>query len=84
VDVVFYDKVHHREVKLSQLIRIKLYNNIVGSTEDQAGGKAIIDELIVTQKVISTLAYKSDDCPSYKNWDCHLNESDLIFLRLEG
>lgn len=36
------------------------------------------------EQVIGEFAYKSENCPSYKNWDLYLMESDLVFLRCEA
>jgi hypothetical protein len=39
--------------------------------------------LYLREDLLSDLAYKSENCPEYCNWDLHTNTSSLVFLRLE-
>ena len=34
-------------------------------------------------KVVGDIGYKSEECSSYKNWNCYTKDKNLIFLRLE-
>jgi len=39
--------------------------------------------LYLREDLISDLCYKSENCPSYCNWDLDTTINDLVFLRLE-
>jgi hypothetical protein len=35
------------------------------------------------ERVLANIGYKSETCPSYKNWDLYCQDTDLVFLRFE-
>lgn len=39
--------------------------------------------LHLREELIADLCYKSEECPSYCNWDLHTTINDLVFLRFE-
>lgn len=85
LDAIFYDKKNHREVKLSELGTTRIGNAIVTHDEDQPSPKrkADLSLIIFTEEIKDQLCYKTEDCPEFCNWDMHLDQNDLIFLRIE-
>lgn len=95
MDVVFYDRKHKCEVKASQLVRTRCIAEFLqGDSQDPPksfddlepeilDGHPYPGRLAFHEVVLGELAYKTPACPSYQNWDRHLMESDLVFLRLE-
>lgn len=89
---IFYDRKNKCEVSSDQLMEISLWETYAAvDNEGFAPGtpvKTLTDEygegcLSISTRRIGELGYKSDNCPSYKNWDYWCNTSDLVFLRLE-
>lgn len=86
MEAIFYDRKNHREVKASELMSTNFVEVIlVVDSEEFTTGEWQQDKhkAYLSEKQIATLGYKSKDCESYKNWDLYLNQSDLIFLRVE-
>lgn len=88
--VVFYDRKNKREVRSDQLFKAPVHHDVLSVDVDQADEVArplksfqYGSEILVTSEILWNLGYKSADCPSYLNYDMNLNESDLVFLRLE-
>jgi len=89
---VFYDRKNRQFVTSEQLMQTNVVEHLVGidSEEFSPGSslKSVVEKYgeevtYIQEKVIGCLAYKSQNCPSYCNWDLFCNESDLIFVRLE-
>lgn len=73
--VVFYDRKNKREVKSSELMRIRLVRNVY---VDDGDGTMVSSEI-----EIASVGYKDKNCGSHTNWDLYCTENDLVFLRLE-
>lgn len=85
---VFYDKKNKTEVRSDQLMPIKFVETtlVVDAEEIESGRWAGNKKqpAYLTTKTLATIGYKSKDCPKACNWNKYLNESDLVFLRLDA
>lgn len=89
---VFYDRKNRQEVGSDQLMSIKLMESYAAVDDEGFSQGTPVktltekygeDCLSIATRQIATLGYKSEKCPSYCNWDLWLNESDLVFLRMD-
>lgn len=85
---LLYDKRH----KFSEPITEEQFNTMVehGIIDIQISGpwSHLKQEKVVkygypVSEQIGNIAYKSENCPSYCNWDLYCMDTDLVFLRLE-
>lgn len=77
---IFYDKKNKREVSSDELMPTNVVRTIVGADDQFFRDE---DSRFPIEEVIGNLCYKTEECPSYQNWDKFLMETDLVFLRLE-
>ena len=100
MDVLFYDRKNKRNVKLSQLVRTRLIADLIqGDPQEEDMLKGDLSDLMEREiidgrefpgilswhpQVLGEVAYKTEDCPDYMNFDKYCLISDLVFLDLEG
>ena len=85
-EAVFYDRKHNCEVYASQLMPIRAVVEIQRHDHNFTGHvlDAIHEEPPSPHDlVIGEFGYKSKTCASYKEWDCAVLYSDLVFIRFE-
>lgn len=91
--VIFYDKRNRQEISSDQLIKINLRETKLSidnqGYQDGTPLQTLMDNfgkdsIKIYSDQIGSIGYKSKICPGHMNWDRWLNESDLIFLRLES
>jgi hypothetical protein len=89
VKILFYDKKNKMNVTSDQLMSTKVVEDYAGiCNEGYPTGTSVKeltdkygdDCLVIREKLIGTLGYKSDKCPEYCNWDMFLMPSDLVYL----
>jgi hypothetical protein len=87
VEVVFYDRKNHREVKASQLCQINyVETSLVIDSEEFRGGEwqgQSVHPAYLQERRVASLGYCSESCPPYRNWDLTAVPEDLVFLRFE-
>lgn len=86
MEVVFYDRKNKKEVYSSALMSIKLAETrlVVDSGGYRSGEwNQRTQKSYLKEGVIGEIGYKSEKCDKHLNWDRHLMQSDLVFLRLE-